>query len=69
VDAGGERFLGSAAWIGSARIVRALLEAGADPSLKNADGLTALEKLMQNTEYWDKGHDDVKRILERLILT
>lgn len=63
-DAGGDRFLTSAAWVGSPRLVRVLLEAGADPTLKNADGLTALERLVQNTGFWDQGHDEVKQILE-----
>jgi len=64
-DACGDHFLTSAAWIGSPGLVKALLDAGADPALKGADGLTALERLLQNNEYWDEGHDEVKRILER----
>jgi ankyrin repeat protein len=63
-DAGGDYFLTSAAWIGSPQLVRILLEAGADPTLKGGDGLTPLERLLQNTEYWDVGHDEVRRLLE-----
>ena len=63
-DAAGDPFLISAAWIGSARIVKLLLDSGADPSLRGSDGRTALERLMQNTEYWDQGHDEVKALLQ-----
>lgn len=64
-DVAGDPLLINAAWIGSPSIVNLLLQAGADPLLRDRDGLTALERLMQNTEYWDEGHDQVKQILEQ----
>jgi len=64
--AAGDPLLIGAAWIGSPRIVKLLLNSGADASLRGSDGLTALERLMQNTEYWDAGHDEVQRMLEEV---
>lgn len=63
-DAGGDYFLTSAAWIGSPQLVKVLLDAGADPMLKGADGQTPLERLLQNSEFWDEGHTEAKRLLE-----
>lgn len=63
-DVAGDPLLISAAWIGSPRMVRLLLEFGADPQLRGTDGQTALERLMGNTEYWDAGHDEVKSVLQ-----
>jgi ankyrin repeat protein len=67
-DAAGDPLLITAAWIGSPRIVKLLLDAGADSSLRGVDGLTALERLMQNTQYWDEGHNEVKKLLEQVSL-
>lgn len=65
-DVSGVPVLASAAWIGSPEMVELLLSAGADPLLRDSDGLTALERLVQNTDYWDVGHDEVMAILEEL---
>jgi ankyrin repeat protein len=53
-----------AAYAGHADVVRVLLEAGADTSIRDCDGLTALERVARQRENRSSGRADVVRLLE-----
>lgn len=60
IDEAGDFALGEAVWWGHEEIVKLLVDAGANTTLKNADGKTLIDMAIEN------GQGEIVRILERV---